>query len=134
MAKMTPEIMEAIEKQNPVPIATASADGTQNVIYVGYLKAIDEETVLIADNFLNKSRANLEENPKISFVAFDGESNRCYPIKGNAEIFTSGKVYDDMMEWVNEAKPQLPKKAAVLMHVEEVFDSMPGPNAGSKII
>jgi hypothetical protein len=38
-----------------------------------------------------------------------------------------------MKQWVDSAKPNMPKKAAVVVHVEEVYDSMPGPHAGEKI-
>ncbi|MCS3923662.1 pyridoxamine 5'-phosphate oxidase family protein [Methanosalsum natronophilum] len=134
MAKMTPEMIQTIEKQNPVPIATASADSIPNVAFVGFLKVVNEDTIMVADNFFNKTKQNLQENNKVAFVVYDGYTKRSYQIKGTAEVKTSGPEYDEMVEWVNSLMPDMPKKAAVMIHVDEVFDSQPGPKAGSKII
>ena len=134
MVKMTAEMKETIEKQNPVPVATASADGVPNVALVGLLKILDDETILLADNFFNKTEANIKENPKIALVVYDNQSKKAYQMKGSLEILTSGTIYDDMVEWVHSKNANLPAKAAVVMHVEEVFNTMSGKHAGEKIL
>ena len=131
---MTAEMKETIEKQNPVPVATASADGVPNVALVGLLKILDDETILLADNFFNKTEANIKENPKIALVVYDNQSKKAYQMKGSLEILTSGTIYDDMVEWVHSKNANLPAKAAVVMHVEEVFNTMSGKHAGEKIL
>lgn len=131
---MTAEMKETIEKQNPVPVATASADGVPNVALVGLLKILDDETILLADNFFNKTEANIKENPKIALVVYDNQSKKAYQMKGSLEILTSGTIYDDMVEWVHSRNANLPAKAAVVMHVEEVFNTMSGKHAGEKIL
>ena len=60
---MTKEMMEAIEK-DLIFLATASPDGTPNVVPIGFARPIDEDTILIADNYMNKTRKNLEQNPQ----------------------------------------------------------------------
>jgi hypothetical protein len=49
MVKMPAEVRETLEKQKPIPIATASKSGVPNVVYVGLLKIIDDETLMLAD-------------------------------------------------------------------------------------
>jgi hypothetical protein len=134
MVKMTQEIIDTIAKQNPVPLATASSGGVPNVAFVGFLKVMDPETILISDNFFLKTENNLKNNPKVAFVVYDGYTKKCFQIKGSAEIITHGEIYEEMKKWVDSARPNMPKKAAVVVHVEEVYDSMPGPNAGAKIL
>ncbi|MDO9516766.1 MAG: pyridoxamine 5'-phosphate oxidase family protein [Methanosarcinaceae archaeon] len=134
MVKMSAEVKETIESQNPTPVATVSADGVPNVALVGLLKILDDETILIADNFFNKTEANIKENPKISIVAYDSYAKKAYQVKGSVELVTSGPVYDDMVEWVHSKNANLPAKAAVVMHVEEIFNSMFGKHAGEKIL
>ena len=134
MVKMTAEVKETIESQSPTPVATVSADGVPNVALVGFLKILDDETILIADNFFNKTEANVKENPKISIVAHDSNAKKAYQVKGSVEFVTSGPVYDDMVEWVHSKNANMPAKAAVVMHVEEIFNSMPGKHAGEKIL
>lgn len=134
MVKMTAEVKETIEKQNPVPVATVSADGVPNVALVGLLKILDDETILIANNFFKKTEANIKENSQIAFVAYDSYAKKAYQVKGSVELLTSGPIYDDMVEWVHSINENLPAKAAVVMHVEGVFNSMFGKHAGEKIL
>lgn len=131
---MPKEVMETIEKQTEIPIATASLDGTPNVAFVGFLKVLNDETIMISDNFFKKTAANLKNNPRIAFVVYDGYTKKSYQIKGSVKIDISGDYYNAMVGWVDSIMPDLPKKAAVIVHVEEVYDSQPGPNAGEKIV
>ena len=120
-------------KQRPWPIATASRSGIPNVVYVGFLKTLDDETILIADNYFNKTAANLKENQRMSILCYDAEAKKCYQIKGSVSVLTSGPIYEDMRKWVHDKNPKHPAKAAVVVKVEEIFDSVGGPGAGKKI-
>ncbi len=133
MVKMPPEVQEVINKQSPVPVATADPDGKPNVIFVGFLRIVDDETIQIADNFFDKTAANMEANPQVSIVGYDGEAKKSFQVKGRVEIVTKGPVYEDVKAWVYAKSKALPAKAAVVMHVEEVYDAMYGPDAGKRI-
>lgn len=137
MVKMSQEIQDAITQQGPTPLATANADGTPNVIFIGIKQILDDETILFADNFFNKTLANLKENPKLSFVVLvtdsDGKPTASYQIKGSVEILTSGSIYDDMVKMVHAKNPALPAKSSVILHVEEIYNALFGPDAGAKI-
>ena len=64
---LTDEMKEAIEK-NLVFVATASSDGTPNVVPIGFARPIDDKRILIVDVFMKKTLSNLEENPKMSII------------------------------------------------------------------
>ncbi|MBN2489005.1 MAG: pyridoxamine 5'-phosphate oxidase family protein [Methanosarcinaceae archaeon] len=134
MVKMPADVKETIEKQKPIPIATASADGTPNVALVGLLKILDDETILIANNYFKKTEANIIENPKISFVVYDAATKKAFQIKGSVELVTSGKIFEDTVEWVHSRRPDLSPKSAAIVHVEEIYDSKSGQHAGEKIL
>ena len=128
---MTKEMIDALEK-DLVFLSTASPDGIPNVVPIGFARPIDEDTILIADNYMNKTRQNLEKNPRISLVTKD--AIKCpYQFKGTTEIFESGKYFDIVTEWGQNAMTKLTPKAAVLMKVEEIYSIQPGPDAGKKI-
>lgn len=133
MVKMPPEVQETINKQSPVPFATADADGNPNVVFVTFLKIVDDETIHIADNFFNKTAANLKANPRVSIVGYDSESKKSFQVKGSVDIVTEGPVYEDVKAWVHAKSKALPMKAAVVMHVEEIYNAMYGPDAGKRI-
>jgi predicted pyridoxine 5'-phosphate oxidase superfamily flavin-nucleotide-binding protein len=133
MVKMPPDVQETINKQKPIPIATADSDGKPNVVFVAFLRIVDDETIHIADNFFNKTSANLSENPQISIVGYDSEADRSFQVKGRADIVTDGPVYEDVKAWVHAKNKALPVKAAVVMHVEEIYNALYGPDAGKRI-
>ncbi|MDD1770213.1 MAG: pyridoxamine 5'-phosphate oxidase family protein [Methanomassiliicoccales archaeon] len=133
MAKLSPEVKETLSKQKPIPLATASKNGVPNVIFVGLLKIVDDETIMVVDNFFNKTAKNLKENPKIAILCYTPDPKRCYQIKGTVTLVSSGKTFEEMRAWVHGLNPKLPARAAVLIKVDEVYDSVSGPNAGARI-
>ena len=118
MAQLTDEIKKAISKQDVFPVATSNQDRTPNVVYITYLKIIDDQTVLIADNYLNKTRDNILGNGKISFAVLDDDKGS-FQIKGTAERLTEGAMFDEVQKWVPE---KLPRVAAVIMRVDDIYN------------
>ncbi len=109
MVKLTAEMKEAFEKMKEkmkiLPVATASKDGTPNVIPLGMSWLVGDDTVWFVDNFMNKTLSNLRVNPKIAFFIWGPEIKGCYQVKGVAAIKTSGKEYDEMKAIVNAKYP-----------------------------
>ncbi|MEN4018455.1 MAG: pyridoxamine 5'-phosphate oxidase family protein [Methanobacterium sp.] len=129
---MTQEMMDAVEKDNVVFLATATKDGVPNVVPIGFARPVDEKTIMIVDNYMKKTRENLESNPKASLVPRDATA--CpYQFKGTVEIHTSGKAFDEAVDWARSVMSKLPAKAAILLKVEEIYSVKPGPDAGSKV-
>ncbi len=125
------EMMEVIEKERAY-VATATPDGVPNVVPIGFIKPLDNKTVLIADSYMVKSRANLEKNPKVSFVVQD-VARHPYQFKGTVEIFKDGEHFDAVVEWVKEVNPLAPKpKAAVVITITEIYSVKVG-DKGKKI-
>ena len=123
MAQLPDAVKKAMAKQDVFPVATSNQDCIPNVVYIGYLKVIDNQTVLIADNYLKKTRDNILSNGKIAFVVRDEEKGS-FQIKGTAERLTKGAMFDEVQKWASE---KLPRVAAIVMHVEEIYN-------GSEII
>jgi predicted pyridoxine 5'-phosphate oxidase superfamily flavin-nucleotide-binding protein len=129
---MNKEMMEVIEKERAY-VATATPDGVPNVVPIGYIKPIDDKTVLIADSYMVKSRTNLETNPKVSFVVQD-VVRYPYQFKGSSEIFTDGEHFETVVNWVKDINPLAPKpKAAIVITIEEIYSVRVG-DAGKKIV
>jgi predicted pyridoxine 5'-phosphate oxidase superfamily flavin-nucleotide-binding protein len=134
LVKMPIEVREVLAKQKPLPIATATRDGTPNVVFIGFMKILDDETLLLADNYFLKTAANLSENPRISVLCYDSETKRSFQIKCSATVYKAGPQFDEMRKWVHGVNPKLPAKAAVVAKVEAVYDAMWGPSAGKLIV
>jgi uncharacterized protein len=128
---MTEEMMDAIEK-DLVFLATASSEGIPNVVPIGFARPIDNGSILIADNYMNKTRKNIEENPNVAIVTKDAQKNP-YQFKGTAEIFESGKFFDEVVEWAQNVMTKLNPKAAIVVKLTDIYSVQPGPEAGKKV-
>jgi predicted pyridoxine 5'-phosphate oxidase superfamily flavin-nucleotide-binding protein len=103
------------EKGQELVLSTCSMNATPNVNVVISLGFYDDK-LLIADAQMNTTIKNLEENNKICIFA--KKKNLYYRLRGDVEIFNSGKFFDSCV--ANDE--QYPAKNAILVSVYEVFD------------
>ncbi len=125
------EMKEAIEK-NLVFLATSSPEGVPNVVPIGFARPINDDTVLIADNYMKKTRENLDANPNLALIVADAKTFP-YQFKGTVEIFESGEYFDEVVDWVSKVKDELEPKSAILFKIKEIYSVMPGPESGKLI-
>ena len=133
MVKLTGEIKELFSKIKLFPVATASKKGVPNVVPIAFVVMVSDDTLWLADNFMNKTLANVKENPQAAVYLYDSDMKKCCQVKGTIDVKTSGSDYEKMKKMVHEKKPGLPAKSLLVMKITEVFECMPGPSAGKKI-
>lgn len=132
MVKLTEEIKESLSGTKTVFLATSSKDSTPNVVPIGAFKILDDETLLISDQFFNKTLRNMKENPKVS-ISYWGEKGG-FQIKGSVTIHTDDEVFVQDVAWMKEVRPNLTPKSAILMKITGVYSIKPGADAGKKIL
>ena len=135
MAQMTERMKELFDKVPTVALATVGEDGTPNAVPVGAKKIIDDETILMSDQFFNKTLANMKANPRVAVTFWEGHEG--YQLKGRVTIETSGQRFEDTAKWIEEKSTKagfpLKSKGAVILLIEEIFGVAPGPGAGKKL-
>ena len=134
MVKLNADMKEAFSKMKVFPVATAAKDGTPNVIPLAMVELVDDETIWVTDNFMNKSLSNLRTNPKIAIYIWGPEIKGCFQIKGVTSIKTSGPEYEEMKAKINKKNPALPARSLVIVRITEVYECKPGPTAGTKLL
>ncbi len=134
MVRLTADMKEAFSKMKVFPVATASKDGAPNVVPLAMVRLVDDETIWITDNFMNKSMSNLRVNPKVAIYIWGPEIKGCFQIKGVTSIRNSGPEYEEMKADINRKRPELPARSLVIVKITEVYECKPGPTAGAKII
>jgi predicted pyridoxine 5'-phosphate oxidase superfamily flavin-nucleotide-binding protein len=134
MVKLSAEMKEAFGKMKVFPVATASKEGAPNVIPIAMVELVDDETIWLTDNFMNKTLSNLRVNPKVAMYVWGPEIKGCYQIKGVASIKNSGPDYEKMKENINKKRPELPARSLVIVKITEIFECKPGPTAGAKLL
>jgi hypothetical protein len=132
---MTERMQELFNKVRTVVLCTATPDGTPNAVPVGAKKIIDAQTILISDQFLNKTLANMKNNPRVAVTFWDGHEG--YQLKGSVTIETSGTRFEETALWIEEMSHKagfpLKSKGAVILKIEEIYAVAPGPGAGKKL-
>jgi predicted pyridoxine 5'-phosphate oxidase superfamily flavin-nucleotide-binding protein len=135
MAKMTANMQEIFNKVPTVVLSTANANGIPNAVPVGAKKIVDEETIIISDQFFNKTLANMKSNPRVSVTFWDGYEG--YQLKGTVSIETAGARFEETVRWIDELSNKagfpLKSKGAIIMKIEEIYGVSPGPGAGGQL-
>ena len=135
MAQMTERMQELFIKVRNAVLSTATVDGIPNAVPIGAKKIIDAETILISDQYFNKTLANMKSNPRVSVMYW--EEREGYQLKGTVTIETSGERYKDTVRWIDELSAKfglsLKSKGAIIFKIEEIYNLAPGPDAGKRL-
>ena len=90
-------IRACLEGVIPSSICTAAPDGTPNVTYLSIVQYVDPTHVAMSFQFFNKSRANIERNPRAQLLVVDPETMRQYRLDLLFERSEqSGPLFDRM--------------------------------------
>jgi hypothetical protein len=81
----------------PSPLATCAADGTPNVTYLSIVQYVDRERVALSRQFFNKTRANLDANPRAQVRVVDPETLHDFVLDlSYLHTETEGPVFERM--------------------------------------
>jgi uncharacterized protein len=133
MAKMSKECQDAINNAYAAAFSTSSKDGIPNVVPVSMKKIIDEETVMVSDQYMNKSLANIKENPHVAISVWDKEGG--FQVKGTVTYENEGPRYEEVAAQVKAILSGMgydfESKGVCFIHVDAVYSVTPGENAGA---
>jgi len=105
------------DREGPVVLATVDAAGIPNAIYASSVHEYGDDTVVVADNYFHKTRANILAGSQGALL-FITKERKSYQLKGRFEYHTSGPIFAAMKQW-NPAKH--PGVAAAALKVEQIF-------------
>ncbi len=135
MAHMTKEIQDMFERASAVVLATAGNDGIPNAVPVAMKKVIDPETIVISDQYFNKTLDHLKENVQVAVTFWEG--NEGYQLKGLATYENEGPRFDEVAQMVAEKAAAigvpLKSKGACFIKIDNIYSVSPGPTAGELI-
>ena len=112
---ITDEIKQII-KHNPITLSTIDKTNAPHTIYVLYAKVIDENKILITDNYMQKTKENILINKKVSLSVLVRDV--AFELIGVAEYFSRGN-YFEYVKNIPENKED-PCKGAIVVSVEKV--------------
>ena len=118
MGTLTPEALEAWEnRERRTVLTTVDANGAPDTVWILCVERYGDEGVVIANNSMSKTLANIENGcaGSLLYIAPERES---YQVKGRIENHTEGPVFDDMKRWLD---PKYPGRSAILLRSDEVW-------------
>jgi len=104
-------------RKGAVVLTTVSKDGVANSIYATCVSKYNDETLVVADNYFDKTRQNILSGSD-AVLLYITEEDKAFQVKGSIEYCTEGPMFEDMKKWNPEKHPG---HAAVVIKVEEVF-------------
>ena len=131
MAKLTQEMKEMILTQQCF-LATESTEGVPNNAPKRSTRVFDDETLIFNEGTGGLTFRNILDGSKVAVAVVNREILDGFRFLGTPEVLTNGAVYEKAAEAATKANMPRPK-AAILVHIDEIFSLKPGPGAGKKI-
>ena len=105
------------KRKGPVVFTTVDKNGVPNSIYASCVSMFNRETIVIADNYFDKTKRNILSGGMAS-VLFITKEDKSYQLKGPISYHRSGPIFEDMKKW---NPPENPGKGAVSIEVAEAY-------------
>jgi predicted pyridoxine 5'-phosphate oxidase superfamily flavin-nucleotide-binding protein len=118
---LTEDIIQFVNKTKLGFVATVCADGTPNLSPKGTTIAWDEEHILFADIHSPGTVQNLLSNPAIEINVVDIFTRKGYRFKGKAVVYSSGVIFDQVVEFYRSAGSKHSIQNIVIANVEKVL-------------
>ncbi len=118
MAKFTQRVCDAWEnKEEKLVFATVGRDGNPNVVWVSCVRRLDNERLLIVNNYFHKTLENILSGSAGSLL-FIAPEREAYQIKGTLSYHVDGDEYSDMKAWLD---PKFAGVGAIILTVTEIY-------------
>lgn len=130
MVKLKEEMKDVLLNSMWV-LATADSNGVPNAVPIHWGKILSDDKLMLVDNFMKKTTANIKVNPQVSISVWKEKDG--YQFKGKARIETSGANFEEGSAMVKAANPKANPHGVVIVDLEEIYITTPGPQAGNKV-
>jgi predicted pyridoxine 5'-phosphate oxidase superfamily flavin-nucleotide-binding protein len=77
-------------REGPVILSTVDSNGIPNTIYVTCVKKISDSQIVVADNKMHKTRANIKAGCAVSLLYITSEK-KAFQLKGSVHYHTSAR-------------------------------------------
>lgn len=104
-------------RKGAVVFTTVSGDAIPNSIFVTCVSLYEENKILVANNYFDKTIANIMRGSHGS-ILFITNDDKAYQFKGSIEYTDKGAVFEHMKKWNPE---QHPGHGVAIVNIEEVY-------------
>jgi hypothetical protein len=122
MAILPDEIKAAMQGVIPSHVVTCSADGTPNASVISQVYYVDGGHVALSHQFFNKTKRNIQENPKAAVWLIHPETFETWDLElvfDHSE--TSGPVFDTMNMQIEAIASIVGMKGIFKLRAADIF-------------
>jgi uncharacterized protein len=124
VAKLPDEVLQAWEnREGPIVLGTVNEAGEPNIVYLTCVSMYEQDRVVIADNYFDKTRKNILGGSGGTVLFITGEG-KAYQLKGALEYHKEGEYFDFMKSWNPEKHPG---HAALVVKIDQVYSGASKP-------
>ena len=121
-AKSTPNDLNRVaqgweNREGLAVFVTVDAAKTPNAIYVGEIRYVPGEGLIVADNYFHKTRAHIKNGTR-GAILFLAKERKSFQVKAPLACHTGGPIFQKMQTWRD---PKHPGGAATLLRIEEAY-------------
>ena len=122
MAKLPDEIKAAMQGVIPSHVVTCSADGTPNASALSQVYYVDADHVALSHQFFNKTKRNVQENPKAAVWLIHPESFDTWDLELEFDRSeTSGPIFDAMDMQIEAIASMVGMKGIFKLKAADIF-------------
>ena len=118
MSTLPQAFLDAWDQREPrMILTTVNSSSEPNAAWVLCVNRLDDNRILIANNFFNKTLENILAGSRGSLLMIAPE-REAYQIKGSLDYHTDGPIYSDMKAWLD---PKFAGVGAVILNIESIY-------------
>ena len=105
MGNLPAVVQEAWEhRSGPIVLTTVDEQSVPNAIYATCVALVDDATVVVADNYFDKTQRNILSGSHGS-ILFITDDHTAFQIKGDISYHRDGPIFEQMKSWNPEKHP-----------------------------
>lgn len=135
MVKVSDEIVQLIIKQgNVVLVGSVDRMGTPNISPRYVMAILEDEKIVFADAYMNKTYANVKSWPKITVAIVDQANRAGFQLKGDAEEITDPGVVDQATQKLKELGFKGGPSKVWALNIREIYSIKPSSKSKEPLI
>lgn len=135
MVKITDEIVQLIIREdNVVFVGSVDMLGVPNISPRYVMAILDDERVVFADAFTNKTFANLHSHPKVTVAIVDKANRRGFQLKGEVEEVNDEEVVLSATGKLRELGFPVNNPLVWALNVKEIYSIRPSESSKRPLI
>lgn len=131
MTLLDADVKKVLQNAPMWVLATADPNGVPNAVPINFVQVLNDSQIMLTNIAMNKTIANIKNNPNVAVTVW--HEHEGYQIKGKAIIEESGANFEGAVAQVKKEKPFLDPKGVVIINIEEIYVTTPGPDNGKRL-